>query len=50
MRKLTSIPQFCVTSTLFSDDSLIEAHTSPNCNLFYCNAKEKCIKKRDLNI
>ena len=27
MRKLTSIPQFCVTSTLFSDDRLIEAHT-----------------------
>ena len=46
MRKLTSITQFCITSILFSDDRLIEARISPNCNLFYRNTKEKCIKKK----
>ena len=53
MQKLTSITQFCIalhTSILFSDDRLIEARTSPNGNLLYCKAKEKCIKKRNVNI
>ena len=46
MQKLTFKTQFCITLILFSDDRLIEACTSPNCNLLYCNAKEKCIKKK----
>ena len=46
MRILTSKSQFYFTLVLFSDDRLFEACTSPNCNLLYCKAREKCIMKK----